>query len=96
MATISAARHRQEKKSYKTKYKALKKLENSDPHMEVAALFRVPKNALWTWKQEGFVAKRVKPEKYEALNKAVKKWLVILRSENVPVSGPRLLNSLIR
>ena len=46
MATISAARHRQEEKSYKTKYKALKKLENSDPHMEVAALFRVPKNAL--------------------------------------------------
>ena len=47
-------------------------------------------------KKEGLVAKRVKPEKYEALNKAVKKWLLILRSENVPVSRPRLLNSLIR
>lgn len=44
MATISAAR--QKEKSYKTKYKALKKLENSDPHKDVAALFRVPKNAL--------------------------------------------------
>ena len=35
-------------------------------------------------------AKRVKPEKYEALNKALKKWLLILRSENVLVNGPLL------
>ena len=33
---------------------------------------------------------RVKPERYEVLNKAVKKWFLILRSENVSVSGPML------
>ena len=32
----------------------------------------------------------MKPEKYEALNKALKKWLLILRSENVLVNGPLL------
>ena len=33
-------------------------------------------------------ATRVKPEKYEAVNKAVIKWLLIMRSENVPINGP--------
>ena len=35
-------------------------------------------------------AKRVKPEKYKALNKALKKWLLILRSESVLVNRPLL------
>ena len=30
---------------------------------------------------------RVKQEKYEALNKGLKKWLLILRIENVQVNG---------
>ena len=38
----------------------------------------------------GLISKRVKPEKYEELNKAVHKWFLILRSENVPISGPML------
>ena len=33
---------------------------------------------------------RVKPEKHEALKEALKKWLLILRSENVPVNGSLL------
>ena len=32
--------------------------------------------------------KRVKPKKYETLNKALKKWLLNLRSENVHVNKP--------
>ena len=32
--------------------------------------------------ENGLGAKRVKPEKYETLNKTLKKWLLILRSEN--------------
>ena len=36
--------------------------------------------------QKGLEAKRVKPEKYEALNKALKKLLLILRSEIVLVN----------
>ena len=31
-------------------------------------------------------AKKVKPEKYEAANKAVMKWLLIMRSENIPIN----------
>ena len=34
----------------------------------------------------GLILKTVQPEKYEELNKAVHKWFLILRSENVPIS----------
>ena len=61
-------------------------------------MLEVPKNTLPTWKKhkekiyENFErwlgATRVKPEKYEAVNKAVMKWLLIMRSENVPINGP--------
>ena len=33
---------------------------------------------------------RVRPETYEALNKALEKWLLILHSENVQINGPLL------
>ena len=32
-------------------------------------------------------ATRVKSEKYEAVNKAAMKWLLIMRSENIPING---------
>ena len=38
----------------------------------------------------GLISKRVKPEKHEELKKAMHKWFLILRSENVPISGPML------
>ena len=38
--------------------------------------------------KKGLGATRVKPEKYEAVNKAVMKWLLTMRSENIPLSGP--------
>ena len=40
--------------------------------------------------KSGLVAKRVKPEKFKALNKTMKKWLPFLRRKNVLVSGPML------
>ena len=98
---VSVATKRQaENKSYKIKYKALKELEKGTPHKDVASLFGVPKNTLSTWKKNkdkifekynsGLISKRVKPEKYEELNKAVQKWFLILRSENVPISWSML------
>ena len=33
----------------------------------------------------GLISERVKPEKYEELNKAVHKWFLILHGENVPI-----------
>ena len=60
----------------------------------------MPKNTLSIWKKNkdkifekynsGLISKRVKPEKYEKLNKAVLKWFLILRSEKVPISEPML------
>ena len=98
--TSIATKRRVESTSYKIKYKALEELEKGTPHKDVAFLFRVPKNTLSTWKKNkdkifekynsGLISKRVKPEKYEELNKAVHKWFLILRSENVPISGPML------
>ena len=63
-------------------------------------MFQVPKNTLSTWKknkekiykcyESGLGATSIKPEKYEALNKALMKWLLIMRSENIPINGPML------
>ena len=97
MAPVATNRQA-ENKSYKIKYKALKELENGTPHKDDASLFGVPKNILSTWKKNkdkisqiiAALFQRVKPEKYEELNKAVHKWFLILRSENVPISGPML------
>ena len=75
-------------------------MEKKTPHKDVASLFGLLKNTLSTWKKNknkifekynsGLISKRVKPERYEELNKAVHKWFLILQSENVPISGPVL------
>ena len=97
MATNSSKQRRIDK-SYKIKYKALKELAKGTPHKDVARMFEVPKNTLSTWKrhkekvyenyERGLGATRVKTEKYEAVNKAVIKWLLIIRNENTPINGP--------
>ena len=99
MASV-ATKHRAENKSYKIKYKALKELEKGTPRKDFASLFGVSKNNSSTWKKNknkifekynsGLISRRVKPEKDEEHNKAVHKWFLILRSENVPISGPML------
>ena len=76
-------------------------MEKGIPHKDVDSLFGVPKNTLWTWKKNkdkifekynsGFISKKVKPEKYEELKKAVHKWFLNLQSENVPISGSMLI-----
>ena len=37
--------------------------------------------------ERGLGATRVKPEKYEAVNNAVMKWLLIMPGENIPING---------
>ena len=61
-------------------------------------MFEVPKNTLSTLKKHkekiyenykrGLRATRVKPEKYEAVNKAVMKWLLVMRNQNMPINRP--------
>ena len=84
-------------KPYKIRYKALKELEKGTRHKDVARMFEVPKNTLSAWKkhkektyenyERGLGATRVKADKYEAVNRAVMKWLLIMRSENIPING---------
>ena len=100
MASVAGTKRKSENKSCKLKYKALQKLEKGSTLKDVAAQFGVPSSTLSTWRKNkekifkqynsGQLSKRVKPEKYEQVNKAVYKWLVMLRSENIPVGGPML------
>ena len=100
MASVAGTKRKAENKSCKLKYKALKELEKGTTLKDVAAQFGVPISTLSTWKKNkekiieqyngGQLSKRVKPEKYEHVNKSVYKWLLMLRSENIPISGPML------
>ena len=80
-------------KSYKIKYISLKKIEKGTPRKGVPRMFEVPKNTLSTWKKnkekiyENY-ERRAKPQKYEAVNKAVVKRLLIMRSDNIPINEP--------
>ena len=86
-----------ENKLYTIKYKAPKELEKGTPHKDVASLFGVKKcfidiekDKIFEKYNSGLISERVKPEKYEELDKADHKWFLILRSENVQISGPML------
>ena len=80
-------------KSYKIKYISLKEIEKGTPRKDVPRMFEVPKNTLSTWKKnkekiyENY-ERRAKPQKYEAVNKAVMKRLLIMRSDNIPINEP--------
>ena len=80
-------------KSYKIKYISLKEIEKGTPRKDVLLMFEVPKNTLSTWKKnkekiyENY-KRRAKPQKYEAVNKAVMKRLLIMRSDNIPINEP--------
>ena len=97
MAT-SAAKHQHSGKSLKSKFKPLKELEKGTPHKDVASVFGETMNTLSTWKkrsifqlcENGLGAKRVKPETHLALNKVLKKWLLILRIKGILVIGSLL------
>ena len=88
MASVAGTKCRAENKSCKIKFKALKELEKGTAPKDVAALFGLPSSALSTWKKNknkifqqfnsGHLSKRIKPEKYEQVNKAVYKWLLML------------------
>ena len=70
------------------------------PQKEVALRFGVQKSTLSTWKRNktkieeayhaGLGNKRMRPEKYKDLNKALMKWFLNCRSENIPLNGPLL------
>ncbi|XP_057305268.1 tigger transposable element-derived protein 4-like [Hydractinia symbiolongicarpus] len=100
MSSVAGSKRRIDNKSCKIKYKALKALEKGTAPKDVAKEFKIPPSTLSTWKKNkekiykqfnnGQTSKRSKPEKFEDVNKAVHKWLLMMRSENIPISGPML------
>ncbi|XP_057305323.1 tigger transposable element-derived protein 6-like [Hydractinia symbiolongicarpus] len=98
MAPVAGSkRSRANNKTFKIKYSALKELEKRTASKDVAKAFNIPSSTLSTWKKnqekifkqfnKGLISKRSKPEKFEDVNKAVHKWLLVMRSENIPISG---------
>ena len=90
IAAISATKHQHSGKSLKIKFKPLTELDKGTIHKDVASLFGETKSILSTWEKKifylyenGLGAQRVKSETHEVLNKALKKWLLILRSGDV-------------
>ena len=91
--TISAAKHQHSDKSLKIKLKALKNSIRAPParmllHFLVCPKLPSPlekknKEKLLQSNENDLGAKRVKLQKYEAIKKALKKGLLILRRENV-------------
>ena len=97
MATLKRSH---DETSMKNKYDALIELGKGVPQKEVALRFGMQKRTLSTWKRNktkieeahhaGLGNKRMRPEKYEDLNKALMKWLLNCRSENIPLNRPLL------
>ena len=97
MATLKRSHN---ENSMKNKYDALEELEKGVPQKEVPLHFGVQKSTLSTWKRNktkieeayhaGLGNKRMRPEKYEDLNKALMKWFLNCRNENIPLNGPLL------
>ena len=97
MASVAGSKRKIQNKSCKIKYDALKELEKGTAPKDVAAKFEIPSSTLSTWKKNkekifaqfktGQLSKRTKPQKFEEVNTAVHKWLLVMRSENIPISG---------
>ena len=100
MASVAGTKRKAENKSCKLKYKALKELEKGTtlkmllPNLEfLAAHFQLGKKTRRKYSNNitvGSCQNVLNQKKYEQVNKAVYKWLVMLRSENIPISGPML------
>ena len=101
MATLKRSHNETSmKKKYDALEKKKKELEKGVTQKEVVLHFGVQKSTLSTWKRNktnieeayhaGLANKRMWPEKYEDLNKALMKWFLNCRSKNIPLSGPFL------
>ena len=86
--------------SIEDKFKALQEIESGQPKSLVAQKYNVPRNTISTWllpaNKEKIMAafssgtislkrKNVKAGKHENLDKAVFKWFMSARSNNIPV-----------
>ena len=95
-----AAQRSHSDRSLKVKCEVLQELEKGASQKDLAQKYTIPPNTISTWKknknkifasyEKGLNSKRIKPEVFEAINKALMKWLLKLRSENIPVNCAQL------
>ena len=84
-------------RSLKLKYKVLQGLDKGTTQKDLTDKYSISKNTISTWKkniakilaryEKGLDSTKIKPKMYENINKALMKWLLYLRSENIPVNG---------
>ncbi|XP_057291713.1 tigger transposable element-derived protein 4-like [Hydractinia symbiolongicarpus] len=86
----------------KTKYEALRDLEDGMSNKDASIKYSVPSSTLSTWKnnkEKIFLAfknsslkrQRVKTDKYEKLNESLLTWFTSMRGNNIPINGPILI-----
>ena len=95
-------------KSLEEKYKALKDIESGIAEKKVATKYKIPLNTLFTWVKSkekiSAALENVKSPKtmkrkgagFDTLDKAIYKWFINAREQNVPVSGTLLKKKAIR
>ena len=95
-------------KSLEEKYKALKDIESGIAEKKVATKYKIPLNTLFTWVkskekisaalENGKSPKTMKRKGagFDTLDKAIYKWFINAREQNVPVSGALLKEKAIR
>ena len=89
-------------KTLPEKCQALNDIEKGLPNKDVATKYGVPKNTISTWiknkdkilssleKGQNVKRRKLRPGAHEALDAAVFKWFLNMRSQNVPLSGGRI------
>ena len=85
-----AAQRSHSDRSLKVKCEVLQELEKGASQKDLAQKYAIPPNTISTSYEKGLNSKRIKPEVFEAINKALVKWLLKLRSENIPVNCAQL------
>ena len=107
MASIAGNKRRHNEHTLDVKYAALMEIEGGHTNKHVSKKFNVPKNTVSTWKKNkdkivaafkssgGTKRQRIKEGTYEQVNLACYKWLLIQRSENIPINGTILQEPLI-
>ena len=99
MTSIAGYKRRHNEHTMDVKYAALMEIDRGFSNKDASKKFNDPKNALSTWKKNrekiiaafkssgGSKRQRIKEGTYEQVNLACYKWLLIQRSENIPING---------
>ena len=99
MASIAGNKRRHCEHTLDVKYAVLIEIERGAANKDVSKKFIVPKNTLSTWKKNrdkivtafkssgGTKRQRIKEGTLEQVRLACFKWLMIQRSENIPIHG---------